>query len=68
MDEDIPAAVPGDPERQLARPTQRLADRPVPPGRGDQEEEAAAAGPQELAARGARLPGGLVPLVDLRRC
>jgi hypothetical protein len=46
LDEDIPAPAPGDPKRQLAGPTQGLADHPVPPGRGDQEQKTVAAGPQ----------------------
>ena len=55
----------GDPERQLAGPPQGLADRPMPPGWSDQEQEAAAAGPQELAADGAGPARRLVPLIDL---
>src|SRR4051794_31681815 len=66
LDEDVPAAVPRDPERQLARPPQRLADRPVPPGGGHQEQETAPTGSQQLAALSTVAPGGLVPLVDLR--
>src|SRR5512135_380080 len=66
LDEDVPAAVPGEPEGELARPPQGLADRAMPPGGGHQQEEAAAAGPQQLAAGGAVAPGRLVPLVDPR--
>src|SRR4051812_28008281 len=64
LDEDVPAAVPRDAERQLARAPQRLADRPMPPGGRDQQEEAAAAGPQQLAPQRAVAAGRLVPLVD----
>src|SRR2546423_14133165 len=64
LDEDVPAPVPRDPERQLARPPQRLADRPVPPGGGHQQEEAAPAGPQALPPHGTTAPGGPPPLVD----
>ena len=34
---------------------QSLADRPVPPGGGHQEQESAATGPEKLASFGARL-------------
>src|SRR5262249_15052092 len=64
VDEDVPAAMAGDPERQLTGPIERLADRPMPPRGGDQEQEAPAAGTQQVAADGAGLPGGLVPVVD----
>ena len=65
MDEDEPAAVPGNSERQLAGSPEGLADRPMPPGRGNQQQEAAAASPQELTAQGACPPRRLVPIVDL---
>ena len=65
LDEDVPAAMAGDPERELPRPIQRLADGPMSPGRSHQEEKSAPAGPQELTSRGTRLAGGLVPLVNL---
>src|SRR5262245_46429911 len=64
LDEDIPAAVAGDAEGQLAGPAQGLADGAMPPGRGDQQQEAAAAGPQQLAPGGAGPPRRLVPLVE----
>src|SRR5208337_4183621 len=64
LDEDIPAAVTGDPERQLAGPPQGFSDSPMPPGRRDQQQEATSAGPQELAPSRAGSPRRLVPLVD----
>src|SRR3954447_8480865 len=38
VDEDVPAAVASDPERQLVGPPQGLADGPMPPRRRDQEQ------------------------------
>ena len=55
MNEDIPAAVSGDPERELARTVEDLANRAVPPRRSDQEQESPAAGAQQLASDSADL-------------
>ena len=52
MDEDEAAAVSGDSEWQLAGSPQGLANRPMPPSRGNQQQKTAAAGPQELTAQG----------------
>ena len=66
LDEDVPAAVPGDPEGELARPS---GPRGWPGGArgGHQEEEASPAGAQQLASRGPRLTGRLVQVVDAFR-
>jgi hypothetical protein len=65
MEEDIPAAVAGDPERQLAGPPEHLADSPMPPARSDQKQKASAAGPEELAAGCSGAAGRLVPLINV---
>ena len=65
MDEDEAAAVSRDSERKLAGSAEGFADRPMPPSRGNQQQKAAAAGPQELAAQGTSPACCFVPLVDL---
>jgi hypothetical protein len=52
VDEDEAAAVSSDSEWKLVGSPEGFLDRPMPPGRGNQQQEAAA-GSQELTAQGA---------------
>jgi hypothetical protein len=65
VDEDEAAAVSSDSEWKLVGSPEGFSDRPMPPGRGNQQQEAAAAGSQELTAQGAGPSRCAVPLVDL---